>query len=156
MESVDIMEGNHVDERFHRVNREKVSAYIQVRATISETRLVGNICAREFHDGGFLLRNGFAQSLAAVEVAGGRSAIDGYKIGRDGKVVCFRVFALKVVAEDYCVRAWSFCYNRKLSAGEIEDVIGKQLCIAFELGVALGVCYDGCLLYTSPSPRDTR
>ena len=143
MEDVHVMQGQHVDEAFHRVGGEEMTRNIEMQSAVGETRRVVDGHCRKFHLHVLRIgRDGLAQCLHAIESTGRSSARDLNAVFVHCQTVAFRVFYIcsDGQANTFCGIA---CLYFRLMSRSILDIACQKMCHTFQFGVPF-IIHDGC------------
>ena len=70
VESVQVVQSQHIDKRLHLIDAEEVAAHIEMCSTITEARHIEDSNCRQLHSFRFCHRERFAQRLYAAEKSG--------------------------------------------------------------------------------------
>ena len=88
VESVHVVEREHVDILLHKLNGKEMAAHVEVHSAVGKARFVFDNHGREFErSAGRGHADCLDESVHAVEDAGIRTALDGYALAADGEAV---------------------------------------------------------------------
>ena len=120
METIDVVERNHVDEALHTVHTEEVACHVKQRTAVGETRSIvdgdeRNVDLLTFWWGDFaavaVVGQGFPQRLNAVECTCCTGSVDVDAVGSHGEVIGLKIVVFQVLAEYDSVRLRCFVHN---------------------------------------------
>ena len=126
VETIDVVERNHVDEALHAVHTEEVACHVKQCTAVGETRGVvdgdeRNVDLLAFGWGDFtfvaVVGQRFPQRLNAIESTCCAGSVDVDAVGSHGEVIGFEIVVFQVLAENDGVVLRCFVHNGRCETG---------------------------------------
>ena len=92
VETVDIMQCEHVDKGLHLIYRKEMTGYIQMHTAIAETGFIIDFNSRKFNIGSLSYVNRLSQSLNTIKYTGFRRCCNRHPVCIYFQLVAFLVF----------------------------------------------------------------
>ena len=145
METVDVVQGQHVDEAAYGVDADEVARNVEVRAAIGKAGLVADFRAGHHHALHRTHGQGLAEGLNAVEEARRRRAVNQHNLAVDADAVCLRIALLQCRRQADAVALHGDGGKRQFEPRSLLDELGQVLRVAFQRFVALRITDKGFL-----------
>ena len=143
VETVDVVQGQHVDEAAHRIGGHEVARHVEVRPAVGEARRIVHLGGGDDHALCRTHGQRLAEGLDGVEETRGGCSVEPDNFAVHADVVGFGVLVLERTGELDTFALHGHVRQRHLQPRGLVDVVGEELRVAFQLLVARGVGNEG-------------